>query len=194
MRKTIKVAFICFIMIALSSFVLCEHSRAEEYRPKYSHYSFLIPAGWMRIPNSAIMKQDSERMDKAWKEDNALINPMHREVFQRESPQMFCKPYFTVYDLREGSWFIEQGVSRGMKTTAETVRLGENTEDIYDKSRCIILYKVKDDECKVMLLGKESSVEVIFSPSSDTFEDDMKIFNDVINSFRYDKEFTFNQP
>ena len=192
MRKIAKVP-IFFIATSLFLIASPQNSFAEEYRAKYSRYSFLIPSGWMQIPGIAIIEQDSQRAQKAWKEKNVLITPAHREVFQKKSVQMFIKPYFTIYDLREGSWFIEHEVSKGMATVKEAVKLGKNVEDVYDKSRGVILYKSKDGEYAIRLLGRESAVELVFSPSLGTFEDDMETFNDVLNSLKFDKDYAFKE-
>jgi len=193
-----------------------DNAKPIAYHSPEGHFSLTIPAGWEEIPRDAI-----EATLKLLQEQNSSISALNRQnydgAFQKTSTTYFTYPYVLFAMDKKGRWpereiekFVssdewEKGAQKGLRTVEkqlpnliQNLKLGQTT---YDKRRNILFIKV---ESEVFGIGKVIALTSII-PSNygtvnlhcystkDSFENDLPIFTQIIDSFRYDIGYEYNQ-
>ncbi len=186
------------------------------YHNSEGHFSLTIPAGWEEIPRDAI-----KATLKLLQEQNASSSELNRQnydgAFQKTSTTYFTYPYVLFAIDEKGRWpereiekFAssdewEKDAQKGLRTVEkqlsnliQNIKLGQTT---YDKRRNILFIKV---ESEVVGIGKVIGITSII-PSNygavnlhcystkDNFENDLPAFTQIIDSFRYDIGYEYNQ-
>ncbi len=192
-----------------------DNAKPVAYHNPEGHFSLTIPAGWEEIPRDTI-----EATLKLLQEQNAsaaVLNQNYGGAFQKISTTYFTYPYVVFAMDKKGRWperEIEKYVSsdewekdaqEGLHTVEkelpnliQNMKLGQT---IYDKRRNILFIKVESEVVgigKVVMLSSiipsnYGSVNLHCYSTKDSFENDLPTFTKIIDSFRYDIGYEYNQ-
>jgi len=183
------------------------------YHNSEGHFSLTIPAGWEEIPEDAIVAYD-----KMLREELGYTSASTYDVaFQKISETYFTYPYIMLQIDKRGRWpenetkkllssdNWEKGVQQGVHTVEEQLpTLIQNSkveQPIYDKEKNIIFTKVESEVAGVgkivmltaAILSNYGSINLYCYSAQDDFENDLPYFTRIIDSFRYDIGYEYNQ-
>jgi hypothetical protein len=174
------------------------------YHNTEGHFSLIIPAGWEEIPKDAI-----ETVLKSLKEDYDYTSPpQYGGGFHKLDTTYFSRPYILFGIDRSGRWSesqIEKFLSsNGWENTFEEVeselskqlpgliQKSKPGEATFDKPRNMVFIK-SEEGVSVFILSNYGFVDLHCYSDKENFENDLPYFTQIIDSFRYDAGYGYNQ-
>ena len=217
MKRQIFLFIIGIFIIGLSAISICiaqDSDTVHYYNPK-GHFSLTLPNGWEEIPQNVI-----EEYVKLMQEQATESITMNYEAgFQLEdSPEWFTYPYIVIQINQKGkvpeAEFQKYMLSQKGKETMEkgatevkeafpllinNLKFGEST---YDRTKHIFFTKVRINVAYVgnttgisaICLSKEGYVQINFYSLEQDFQKYLLYFEELINSFKFDKGYEYKRP
>jgi len=186
------------------------------YHNSQGHFSFSLPCEWVEISKDTI-----EAYLKALQEKFSPTSTPNRQyydaAFQKISTTYFDYPYVMLQVDKTGRWpeneikkllssdEWEKGMQQGVSTVEEQfstlIQNSKVGQTIYDKQRNIILIKIESEVAGIgkiiwltaIILNNYGSVNLHCYSTKDSFENDLPFFTQIIDSFRYDIGYGYNQ-
>jgi len=202
MKKIIIFFLFCFFIT--SNIVSAE---TLNYTNLENHYSFTLPSGWREIRKSTI---DEKYQNIAKQAGTKYIE--YVAGFQPQNVLDFQYPYFLVQEHKIDTPSLDQ-IVQAFKSDNFTGNVG-NVADKYseymtnaslqepfvDKERNILFISFEMDVINVgkvktlavMFLGKKNIIQLNFNSLDSQYSEYLPIFNEIINTFKFEKGFEYN--
>jgi tetratricopeptide (TPR) repeat protein/uncharacterized RDD family membrane protein YckC len=174
------------------------------YHNTEGHFSLTIPAGWEEIPKDAI-----ETAIKSLQESYGYTSPpQYGGGFQKLDTTYFSRPYVLFGIDRSGRWSesqiekllssnelertVEEAESELSKQLPGLVQKSKPGQTIFDKAKNMLFIK-SEDSISVFFLSNYGSVDLHCYSTKENFENDLPYFTHIVDSFRYDIGYEYNQ-
>ncbi len=182
---------------------LFRQSRLEYANPE-SHFSFSIPRNWQQIPSEVI-----DQVIKAALSQISSENPNFEAGFQETADYFIRYPYLLIksYPADRGSISkiaksfsasnFEKAAER-LETTA-LIRNFTSGNPVVDSKRKMVMIGTNLEVANIGPIrsltaispGRESVVEFYFYTRLDEYEDDLSVFDQILDSFRFESGFEY---
>lgn len=197
MKKTYKI----IISLLLISFVLPNLVFAQAvYYNSMKHYSLTVPSGWEEIKKSVIDDINFKQKDVQYtggfqlKNKNGYINYPYILIQESDEP-------ITYKDVE--IYLNNTSLQDSIKNTVEAdnnLKL-DNIKSFFDKDQSIVFMNSQIDiegvgkvtSLSSLFLGKKSVIALHFYSTFEGYSEYLPIFNSVISSFKYDKDYIFDK-
>jgi hypothetical protein len=203
MRKILITIFFCFFLLPLTT-----NAESLNYVNQQNHYSFTLPDNWIEMPKSTIDEVMQQVIDQTGEQ---FID--YNTGFQLEDTQPFQYPYILVQEHEvsapsysqisktfESDKFFES-VTKKIDEYFELMSNASLQNPFVDKERGIIFMNVEMDVVNIgkakgltaMFLGKESITQLNFYSVKSKYSENLLIFNQIIDSFRYEQGYEYDE-
>jgi hypothetical protein len=208
-RNRLLIIRLFIFFIAFSSFSFAQDGKL--YENVDGHFSFIIPDEWIEIPTEIanpiieVMSQVSSR----------ILELKYAAVFQEKNTYL---PYMVLKIYKGGIWTegeideyiagdrFKQSFKGGIKEIndgstnwvdeiiSEEARYDENQYRLFSKQEAFVEGVGEVVAEIAVMLSNYGDVHLIFYTLKDRFKEDSAYFKQVINSFKFDKEYEYFPP
>lgn len=185
------------------------------YHNSRGHFSFVLPAGWEEIPKDVIdlsfkLLHEQSLQQLTLEHDSDI-------AFQKKSETYFSCPYIMFQVKQDGLWpeselkkylfsneaeeSLQEGILEVENKLPNLIQNSKIGQTVYDKNRNAIFIKAESQVTgtgkvswiTAIMLSNYGSVNIYCYSTKNDFENDLPYFTQIINSFRYDVGYEYNQ-
>lgn len=213
MKWNFKILVLSLAVLQVVTATICFAQNQNIYRNSKGHFSFTVPAGWEEIPKDVI----DEYLKTLEGLSDQPLEVRYEAGFQKVSKNYFTYPYILIqlyqdrrypedelqryFTSKKGKESMQEEVQKVEIALPGLVQNMEMGQPVYDRKRHTLFTKLESDVTgagEVLgiiagVLGNEGMVSMSFYSGKDNYQSDLTYFNQIINSFSYDKGYEYQK-